>query len=74
MKTLICFENTTCATLLILLLLDNILQTWLSLFMLNLLLLCGFHASCSSACRMGALTLSSLMGSLPSGHVIELEN
>ena len=74
MKTLICFWNITCATLLLLLLLDNILQKWLSSFMLNLLLLCGFHASCSSACRMGASTLSSLMGSLPSGHVIELEN
>ena len=26
------------------------------------------------ACRMGASTLSSIMGSLPSGLVIELEN
>ena len=53
-KTLICFWNITCATLLLLLLLDNILQKWLSSFMLNLLLLCGFHASCSSSCLISA--------------------
>ena len=40
-----------------LLLLDNILHTWVSLFMLNLTLLRGFHASCSSVRRMGASTL-----------------
>ena len=51
------FWNIACATLLILLLLNNILQTWLSLSMPNLIFLCGFHASCSSACRTGASTL-----------------
>ena len=42
---------------LILILLDHKLQTYLSLLMLDLLLLCGFHASCLSACHMGASTL-----------------
>ena len=43
--------------LLILLLLDHKLQTYLSLLMLNLLLLYGFHSSCLSACRMDASIL-----------------
>ena len=51
------FWNIACDTLLFLLLLDNILQAWLPLSMLTLLLLCGFHASCSSACHTGASTL-----------------
>ena len=34
----------------------------------------GLYVSRASAYHMGASTLLSLMGSLPSGHVIELEN
>ena len=51
------FWNIAVALSLILFLLDNILKTWLSLFMFYILLWCGFNASCLTAFRMGASTL-----------------